>query len=94
MEKDNRIWKEKLDWVVHKGGMALLNTHPDYMYWNRGNRKVDEYPQEYYASFLEHVKTEYQDEYWNVLPVDLARYWKKMSARGQGFDSPHEAGQA
>jgi hypothetical protein len=27
-EKDIDIWKKKLDWIVEKGGMALLITHP------------------------------------------------------------------
>jgi hypothetical protein len=30
-EKNIDIWKKKLDWIVEKGGMALLITHPDYM---------------------------------------------------------------
>ena len=29
------IWKQKLDWVAEHGGMALLNTHPDYMCFDR-----------------------------------------------------------
>ena len=32
------IWKAKLAWIVKVGGMALLDTHPDYMYF--GNQKV------------------------------------------------------
>jgi hypothetical protein len=30
-EQSIDIWKKKLDWIVQKGGMALLNTHPDYI---------------------------------------------------------------
>ena len=30
-EKTNEIWKTKLDWIAQHGGMALLDTHPDYM---------------------------------------------------------------
>ncbi len=30
-EKDIGIWKNKIDWIVANGGMALLNSHPDYM---------------------------------------------------------------
>ena len=30
-EQNNDIWKKKLDWVAEHGGMALINTHPDYM---------------------------------------------------------------
>ena len=30
-ESNIDIWKKKLDWVAERGGMVLLNTHPDYM---------------------------------------------------------------
>jgi len=33
-EKNINIWKHKLDWVASKGGMAFLNTHPDFMNFN------------------------------------------------------------
>jgi hypothetical protein len=33
-EKDIDIWKKKLDWIVEKGGMALLITHPVYLVEN------------------------------------------------------------
>ncbi len=35
-EKTIGIWKRKLDWIAEKGGMALLNTHPDYMDFGNG----------------------------------------------------------
>ena len=30
-EKNIDIWKQKLGWIVENGGMAPVNTHPDYM---------------------------------------------------------------
>ena len=27
-ENCTRLWQTKLDWIVERGGMALLNTHP------------------------------------------------------------------
>ena len=30
-EESIDIWKKKLAWIAENGGMALLNTHPDYM---------------------------------------------------------------
>ena len=30
-EKSIDVWRTKLDWIAEKGGMALVNTHPDYM---------------------------------------------------------------
>jgi hypothetical protein len=76
-EKNNNIWKTKLDWIAEKGGMALLNTHSDYMNFN--NRKLgdEEYPIEFYTEFLEHTKAKYTDQFWNVLPGDVVQFLKK-----------------
>jgi hypothetical protein len=30
-EQNIDVWKKKVDWIVQKGGMVLLNTHPDYI---------------------------------------------------------------
>jgi hypothetical protein len=75
-QKDTRTWKEKLDWIADKGGMVLFVTHPDYMHWTGEKRRIDEYPIELYQDFLAHVKEKYRSQYWNVLPRDLARYWR------------------
>ena len=75
-KSDIDIWKLKLDWVVKKGGMALLNVHPDYMRFGGGNLKTEEYPATYYEKFLEYVKRKYQGEYWHALPSDIARFVK------------------
>ena len=76
-EKDINIWKKKLAWIVDKGGMALLNTHPDYMNFGGTEIKREEYPVEFYIKFLEHVKEEYRDQYWHVSPKELAQFWRK-----------------
>lgn len=76
-EKDNRIWKEKLEWVAANGGMVLLNSHPDYMKFGAGRCSLEEYPVSYYTDFLEHVKTKYEGQYWHVLPRDMARFWRR-----------------
>ncbi|MCJ7580104.1 MAG: hypothetical protein MUP98_06165 [Candidatus Aminicenantes bacterium] len=76
-EKDTRIWKEKLDWIVQNGGLALLNTHPDYMNFNGDRCPLEEYPISHYKVFLEYIKTRYSGQYWHVLPRELARFWKK-----------------
>jgi predicted glycosyltransferase len=75
-EKDNRIWKEKLDWIAESGGMALLNTHPDYMNFDGGRYSLEEYPVSYYQDLLEHVQIKYAGQYWHALPRDMARFWK------------------
>lgn len=71
-EKTIDIWKQKLDWVVSCGGMALLTTHSDYM--NFGNRplKEEEYPVQFYESFLNYVNKRYKDKFYHALPRDIA----------------------
>ncbi|MGZ3298401.1 MAG: hypothetical protein ACXU8O_05265, partial [Asticcacaulis sp.] len=52
-EKDTGIWKRKLDWIVEKGGMALLDTHPDYMAFDGEKKGMGTFPVTYYREFLE-----------------------------------------
>ncbi len=70
------IWKRKLEWIAEKGGMALINVHPDYI--NFGNRPngIEEYLIDYYKEILQYIKTDFADEYWNVLPKEMARFIK------------------
>jgi hypothetical protein len=76
-EKDIRIWKDKLDWIAGKGGMALLNTHPDYMNCENGRCGLEEYPMRFYEEFLHYMKDKYQGQYWHALPREVARFWKE-----------------
>lgn len=76
-QRNIKVWKEKLDWIAEKGGMVLLNTHPDYMDFEGKKLNMEEYPSEYYAEFLEYVKCEYEGQYWHVLPKDMAKFWSK-----------------
>jgi hypothetical protein len=76
-EKNIDIWKRKLDWIVKKGGMALMNTHPDYMNFGGTNLSYEEYPSTYYKEFLEYIKTQYEGQYWHGLPKDIAHFWNK-----------------
>jgi hypothetical protein len=70
------IWKQKLEWIVEKGGMALLNVHPDYINFDYDSIRSEEYPLDYYRDFLLHVKKKYANQYWNVLPRDIAQLTK------------------
>jgi hypothetical protein len=83
-EKSADIWKRKLDWVAEKGGMALINTHPDYLCFNGSRPGLEEYPAKYYAGFLEYVIDRYKDEFWHVLPKDIARFWLRDRRRAEG----------
>ena len=75
-EKNISIWKDKLDWVAEKGGMMLLNSHPDYMNFHKKN-SYEEYTVEFYVEFLEYLKTRYKDQFWHVLPKDIACFWRQ-----------------
>ena len=72
-EANVETWKKKLDWIAEHGGMALINTHPDYMNFKK-NPKFDEYPVEYYEEFLNYVKTKYEGQFWNGLPSEVADF--------------------
>lgn len=73
-EKDNRIWREKLDWIARQGGMALLNTHPDYMRMDGQTPGPDHFPVSWYRELLEYVRDRYPDRYWHALPREVARF--------------------
>jgi len=75
------IWTEKLEWIVQKGGMALLNTHPDYMNFDDKKLKIEEYPVAYYEEFLNYLKVKYDGKYWNPLPREIAKFWLDREAR-------------
>ncbi|MGE5698958.1 MAG: hypothetical protein ACM31N_02685 [Deltaproteobacteria bacterium] len=74
-EKDDSVWRRKLDWLAEKGGMVLLNTHPDYMNFGDAKTGAEEYPAARYEEFLIHLKQLGEDNYWHALPRDLARWW-------------------
>lgn len=76
-EKDISIWKHKLNWIAEKGGMALLNVHPDYMALEgRGNSRFT-YPSRLYKEFLNYVLCAYKGDYWHALPRETAGYCKR-----------------
>jgi peptidoglycan/xylan/chitin deacetylase (PgdA/CDA1 family) len=81
-EKGIDLWKKKLNWIVEKGGMALLNTHPDYMRFGHEKPASDEYSATHYEDFLRYVLSEYEGRYWHVLPKEIARFWRQISCGG------------
>jgi len=72
-ETSIEIWKAKLDWIVQRGGMALLDAHPDYMTFD-GRRRRDEYDAELYREFLCYALQRYGDRCWFAVPRDVANY--------------------
>ena len=75
-EKNIDIWKKKLDWIAEKGGMALINTHPDYMCFE-GRPARDEFPVQYYEEFLRYAREKYGDTCWHALPREVSRYYRE-----------------
>ena len=71
------IWKKKLDWIVEQGGMALINVHPDYMGFTGDRSGPEVYPAGFYEEFLRYLKDRYCEQYWHVLPKDMAKYFLK-----------------
>ena len=90
-ENDISIWKRKLDWIVEKGGMALLNVHPDYLAMPAGKRGHFCYPVKYYEEFLNMIAREYQGKYWAALPKEMANFcrgWEINRRKGRANSTP------
>jgi hypothetical protein len=72
-EESNAIWRTKVDWVATHGGMALMNTHPDYMNFNNAHTH-SAFPIGFYRDFLQYVKSHYEGQYWHALPREVSAY--------------------
>ena len=89
-ETTPEIWLKKLDWIAEKGGMALINVHPDYLRFPGDPVTNRTYPVAFYESFLKHVAERYAGAYWNALPKELAAWHRSGHApatekTGQSF---------
>ena len=79
-QENTDLWKKKLDWIAKHGGMALLISHPDYMDFGHSPPGNQSYPAQRYIEFLEYVRTQYDGQYWHVLPREVAGFWKRHYA--------------
>ena len=80
-ESSPEVWIRKLDWIVERGGMALINVHPDYIQID-GNRPSNRtYPAAYYRQFLEYLRQRYADQYWQPLPKEVSAFITRLSPR-------------
>ena len=73
-EQSINLWKEKLDWLAKKGGLALINVHPDYISFN-GEVSQGQYGQRLYRDLLQYVRDRYVDQCWCALPKEVALYY-------------------
>jgi hypothetical protein len=46
----------------------------DYMNFNGVEPGIEQYPVKYYTDFLEYIKSRYANQYWNVLPIEIAQH--------------------
>ena len=76
-ETSINIWKQKLEWIAARGGMALFNTHPDYMNFSSQKETIEEYPATYYVEFIEYIKNAYKGEFWHAQPREMAAFWRQ-----------------
>jgi peptidoglycan/xylan/chitin deacetylase (PgdA/CDA1 family) len=69
-QRTPRIWLEKLEFIRRHCGLALLNTHPDYLS-DPGCGRL-------YEALLNALHP-LADEFWQALPRDAARWWATRS---------------
>jgi glycosyltransferase involved in cell wall biosynthesis len=77
-ERTPDIWFQKLDWIAKHGGMALLDTHPDYMRFDGEEVSSRTFPAEFYADLLEYARNRYGDSFWQPLPRELAEFTARL----------------
>ena len=65
-EPDARIWLEKTRLLRDRGGMALVDTHPDYLH--------EEPAASAYQELLEHFADD--ETAWRALPSEVSSWWR------------------
>lgn len=69
-QTDETAWVEKAELLRDRGGLALLNTHPDYM---RDPERLRAY-----EAFLRRFADDASA--WRALPRDVASWWRRRAA--------------
>jgi hypothetical protein len=69
-EETPRLWLEKVDFLRQYHGMALLNSHPDYL--------REERTWAVYVAFLEAMVE--GGGYWHALPGEVAHWWRERAS--------------
>ncbi|WP_367871199.1 hypothetical protein [Luteolibacter sp. Populi] len=75
-EESPAIWKDKLDWIAARGGLALVNIHPDYIDFS-GKRDSSRYPSSFIKEFLDYLCIKYKGKFWNPLAKELAVWYRQ-----------------
>ena len=79
-EKTSRIWQHKLDWVAERGGMVLINVHPDYVRFDSKGLSREQFDPQRYRDILGYLRDRYAGQYWHALPRDVARWVRSIPA--------------
>lgn len=69
-ETTPRIWLDKVGFIKKYRGMALLNSHPDYL--------KEDNALKIYTEFLHAMKD--AEGYWHALPRNVAEWWRARSS--------------
>jgi peptidoglycan/xylan/chitin deacetylase (PgdA/CDA1 family) len=77
-ETTPKIWLEKIKFIEKYHGMALVNSHPDYL-----SQQIN---WDVYHEFLISMKN--RKGFWHALPREIARWWRSRILNGsiQGGD--------
>lgn len=75
-DKSPKVWLNKVDFIEKYHGIALLNSHPDYLL-TKENWDV-------YANFLSAMKA--RDGYWHALPKEAASWWRNRMSDKPSYD--------
>lgn len=70
LERDGGLWIDKVEFLRERGGMALLNTHPDYQLDGRLVRAYD--------GLLTRFGSD--PTMWRPLPRDVSAWWRRRAA--------------
>ncbi|MCD4670346.1 MAG: hypothetical protein K8S14_07860 [Actinomycetia bacterium] len=82
-----RIWLDKVDFIRRHFGMALINTHPDYL--------QEKTTWQVYHDFLLEMR-KLESDWWHSLPKQVANWWRKRhsaSVHALPIDSDLSSGQ-
>ena len=80
-ETSPEIWLRKLDWIAARGGMVLINVHPDYLQFEGDMPSAKTYPAGFYSALLEYIRSKYAGQYWQALPKDVATFTHGLDRR-------------
>lgn len=69
-EATPRLWLDKVDFIARYCGLALVNTHPDYL--KKNNHLA------IYETFLQRMRD--RTDHWHALASEVARWWRKRAS--------------